>query len=294
MQMQETSEETRTFNHERFEIRPKDGGPPVRGDVRFLSGTTPRTAVLLCHGFKGFREWGFFPPLARALAARGHAAVSFDLSRNGVGADGVDFSALHLFAEHTHTRNLAEIASVLAALRGGRLLPTAPRAIGLFGHSRGGGEAVLTAAEDGGVDAVVTWAAIAQVDRWQPEQVAAWERGEVVEIMNTRTGQAMPVDAAFWRDVQANRARLDIVSAAGRVDAPWLVVHGDADTSVPVDDAHRLFAAAGDEAELLVVEGADHTFGATQPYAGATEALQTAAEATLDWFDDVLEPEPAD
>jgi fermentation-respiration switch protein FrsA (DUF1100 family) len=294
MQMSETSVETRTFNHERFEIRPRGGGPPVRGDVRFLSGTTPRTAVLLCHGFKGFREWGFFPPLARAIASRGHAAVSFDLSRNGVGEDGVDFSALHLFAEHTHTRNLAEIAGVLAAVRAGRLLPRAPRAIGMFGHSRGGGEAILTAAEDGDIDALVTWAAIAQVDRWQPEQIAAWERGETVEIMNTRTGQAMPVNASFWNDVGANLDRLDVVAAAGRLDVPWLIVHGDADTSVPVDDAHRLFAAAGEEAELLIVEGADHTFGAVQPYAGPTPALRTAAEATLDWFDDVLEPDPVD
>jgi uncharacterized protein len=294
MLMVDSSVETRTFNHERFEIRPRDGGPPVRGDVRFLSGTTPRSAVLLCHGFKGFREWGFFPPLARALAARGHAAVSFDLSRNGVGADGVAFSALDLFAEHTHTRNLAEIASVLAAVRTGRILPRAPRTIGLFGHSRGGGEVVLTAAEDGEVDALVTWAAIGQVDRWKPEQVAAWERGETVEILNTRTGQQMPVNATFWQDVGANRERLDILAAAGRVDAPWLIVHGDADTSVPVDDAHRLFAAAGDDTELLIVEGADHTFGATEPYAGATEELQTAAEATLDWFDDALDPEPLD
>jgi pimeloyl-ACP methyl ester carboxylesterase len=294
MQMEDTSVETRTFNHERFEIRPRDGGPPVRGDVRFLSGTTPRTAVVLCHGFKGFREWGFFPPLARALASRGHAAVSFDLSHNGVGADGVDFSALELFAEQTHTRNLAEIAGVLDALRAGRLIPRKPRAVGLFGHSRGGGEAILTAADDPGVDALVTWAAIAQVDRWQPDQVAAWERGETVQIRNSRTGQDMPVGAAFWRDIGQNAERLDILGAAARVEAPWLIVHGDADTSVPVDDAHRLFAAAEGEAELLVVDGADHTFGAVQPYAGPTPALQTAAEATLDWFDDVLEPDPVD
>jgi pimeloyl-ACP methyl ester carboxylesterase len=294
MQMAETSVEPRTFNHTRFEIRPRDGGPPVRGDVRFLSGTTPRTAVVLCHGFKGFREWGFFPPLARALAARGHAAVSFDLSRNGIGADGVDFSALHLFAEQTHSRNLAEIGAVLNALHGGRLLPRRPRATGLFGHSRGGGEAVLTAADHDGLDALVTWAAIAQVDRWTPEQVAVWERGDTVEIQNSRTGQQMPVGPGYWRDVVEGGEGLDIIAAAERVRAPWLIVHGDADSSVPVDDAHRLFAAAGDEAELLVVDGADHTFGAVHPYAGPTPALQTAAEATLDWFDDVLQPDPAD
>ncbi|MDB4949744.1 MAG: Alpha/beta hydrolase family protein [Gemmatimonadetes bacterium] len=284
----------RTFNHERFELRPRDGGQPIRGDVRFLSGTTPRTAVVICHGFKGFREWGFFPALARAIAGHGHAAVTFDFSRNGVGADGVDFSALDRFGEQTHTRNLAEIRSVVDALHEGHLLPEAPRSVGLFGHSRGGGEAVLAAAGDPRVKALVTWAAIATVERWTPEQVAAWERGETVHIANSRTGQQMPVGPAYWKDVAENRERLDVLAAAARVKAPWLIVHGDADTSVSVEDAEALFAAAtGDDTELFTLEGADHTFGAVHPYRGATDDLHSAADATLDWFDTWLRPTPA-
>ncbi|HET6763168.1 MAG TPA: hypothetical protein VFH27_05835, partial [Longimicrobiaceae bacterium] len=130
--------EPRTFTHTRFELRPRAGGPPVRGDVRYLSGTHPRTAVVLCHGFKGFKDWGFFPGLARALAAHGHAAVTFNLSRSGIGADDRDFSALELFAEQTHSRNLEEIRHVVDELFHGKLMPRAPEAVGLFGHSRGG------------------------------------------------------------------------------------------------------------------------------------------------------------
>jgi uncharacterized protein len=71
------------------------------------------------------------------------------------------------------------------------------------------------------------------------------------------------------------------------VEAPWLIVHGDRDTSVDVADAHRLFDAAG-AAELLVVDGGDHGFGARHPYAGATPELHTAVEATLEWFEQHL------
>lgn len=267
-----------------FELRPGDG-PPIRGEVRVAEGTKPKSAVVVCHGFKGFRTWGPWPPLARALAAHGHAAVTFDFSRNGVGADGVDFSALDLFRENTHSRNVDEIHLVLGALRSGRLGGPRPRRVGLFGHSRGGGEAVLAAAEDRRVDALVTWAAIGDIGaRWTEEQVQRWRRGEDVEIPNARTGQLMPMGPDYWVDVVEHHARLDIPAAAARVRAPWLIVHGDGDETVPVADAYALFEAAGDDAELLLVEGASHTYGAQHPYAGATAELRTAASATLEWF----------
>lgn len=268
-----------------FEIRAPDGGPPLRGDVRVLDGHRPAAAVVICHGFKGFRAWGFFPLLARAVAARGHAAVTFDLSRNGVDAAG-EFTAPDRFAEQTHSRNVAEIGAVLDAVSSGALTPRAPRSLGLFGHSRGGAEALLAAAGDPRVDALVTWAAIADVpSRWGPAQVAAWTRGESVDIVNSRTGQRMPVSPAYWRDWEENRDALDVGAAAARLSVPWLIVHGDGDTSVGVDEAHALFDAAGESTELLVVEGGDHTFGARHPYAGATPELRTAADATLEWFD---------
>lgn len=276
-----------------FEIRPRDGTPVVRGELRALRGAAPRSAVVLCHGFKGFRRWGFFPALARALALRGHAAISFDFSHNGVGADGVDFSALDLFARNTHTRNVREIGMVLDAVSSAGLFPAPPRRVGLFGHSRGGGEAVLVAAADARVDALVTWAAIGSVERWSPAQIAAWERDETVEIANSRTGQMMPLAPSFHRDIVDNRARLDIRAAASRVAVPWLIVHGDADASVSVDDGHALFEAAGPGSELLIVEGADHTFGATHPLGAPSPALRTVLHATLDWFDAHLaDPEP--
>jgi len=36
----------------------------IRGDLRFRESNKNSPAVLLCHGFKGFKDWGFFPLLA--------------------------------------------------------------------------------------------------------------------------------------------------------------------------------------------------------------------------------------
>lgn len=284
--MEPSSSSAPPVTRTRFEFRAAAGEPPIRADLRVLEGTEPRSLVLICHGFKGFREWGFFPLLARTLASRGHATATFDFSRNGVGPDGVDFSALDRFAENTHSRNVDEIRAVLGALTRDRtLLARAPRHIGLFGHSRGGGEAVLAAAEDSRVDALVTWAAIASVERWSDEQVEQWRRGETVFVENARTGQSMPMAPTYWQDVVAHRDRLNILRAAAEVAVPWLIVHGTADSSVDVRDAHRLAEASGDNAELLLIEGAGHTFGAVHPAGDPPPDLRTAMDATAAWFD---------
>lgn len=280
-----------------WELRPQAGGPVIRGDLRFLADTEPDTAVVICHGFEGFKDWAFFPELARSVASRGHAAVSFNFSHSGIGADPEEFTALGLFAEGTHTRNVAEIHAVLEMLAAGRLLRRPPRRIGLVGHSRGGGEAVLAAAESDAVDALVTWSAIASVERWSAEQVAAWRLGETVHVANARTGQQMPMGPGFWEDIERNRERLDILGAAARLAAPWLIVHGEADEAVAVDDARRLHEAAAERTELLLVAEAGHTFGARHPFEGVGPHLRLALEATLRWFDVHLAPssdQPAD
>lgn len=276
---------TQTITVTTFEIRPRDGGPPVRGDVRVAEGAKPKTAVVIVHGFKGFRKFGAWSALARALALRGHAAVTFDHSHNGIDENG-EFTRLDLFRLNTHSRELDEIRAVLDALDGGKIAGRGIRRVGLLGHSRGGGMGVIAAAEDRRIRALVTWAAIAGVgQRWKPDEVAAWRRGDDVLVENARTRQQMPIAPEYWVDFQQNRDRLDILAAAARVTVPWLIVHGDADTSVPLDDAHALFDAAGDDAELMVIEGLDHGMGARHPYPGPTDALRAAAEAAFEWFD---------
>lgn len=273
-----------------WEIRPTDGSPPIRGDLRALQGPPPATAVIICHGFKGFRRWGFFPALARTLAQAGHAAVTFDFSRNGVGADGVDYSALDLFAEATHSRDVEEIRMVLDAVTSGPLFPRPPVRIGLFGHSRGGGEAVVAAAEHMRVDALVTWAAISRFNRWSPKQIAAWERGETVRVENSRTGQQMPIGPGYWRDLVANADRLEILSSARRLRIPWLIVHGEQDETVPVSEGRLLYEAAGGGAQLLLTSGAGHTFGTRHPPVETTPELQAVMDATVDWYGRHLRP----
>jgi pimeloyl-ACP methyl ester carboxylesterase len=250
-------------------------------DVRSGGRGTPRPAVVVVHGFKGFKDWGMFPPLAERLARAGFTAVTFNLSGSGVD-DAGEFSLPERFAHNTFTAELTDLGRVVNALARGELGVMPPSSLGLVGHSRGGGVAVLHAARDPRIDALVTWSAISTVDRWPAAKRAEWRAAGVEEIRNARTGQVLPLYPDVLDDIECNRAALDIAAAASRIRVPWLIVHGRIDESVPLEEAERLVAAApAASTRFLPIENGGHTFGAAHPWKGSTAELDRVFEATI-------------
>lgn len=259
--------------------------PGVLGDisieVRAGGRSSPRPAVVTVHGFKGFKEWGMWPSFGDRLARAGFTAVSLNLSGSGVDARG-DFVYSERFGHNTFSAELEDLDRVVAALYRGELEVAGPSSLGVVGHSRGGGIAILHAAHDPRVRALVTWAAISTVERWQPLEKRRWREEGVHEITNSRTGQVLPLYTDVLDDIERNSDALDIEAAARSLKIPWLLVHGTADEAVSLVEAEAL-ATAGDRnyLEFISIDGAGHTFGAVHPWEGSNPALDRAFDATL-------------
>ncbi len=252
-------------------------------DVRAGGRGSTRPAVVIVHGFKGFKDWGMFPPLADRLAQAGFTVVSMNLSGSGVDDQG-EFVWPERFGHNTFSAERADLATTIDALATGRLGTTPPTAIGLVGHSRGGGIAILQASQDAWVRALVTWAAISTVRRWPVAESEHWRAAGKLDVVNQRTGQVLPLYPAVLDDIERNaNGTLDIPAAASRVAVPWLLVHGVADATVPLAEAERL-AAAQPAARMLAVDGAGHTFGAVHPWRGSTPELDLAVKETVGWL----------
>lgn len=268
----------------RLELTGADGGP-LHVDVR--SGARAgevRPAVVICHGFKGFKDWGFFPFLAERLALAGFTAVTFNFSGSGVGPGSEVVDQPERWFGQRISGDVADLRTVIEHLAG-----TGARWIGLIGHSRVGGVSVVGAAGDPRVKALVTWAAVASFMWYTPDELARWRREGRREVVNSRTGQVLPIGLPLLDDLESNAAALDIRAAAGRLQAPWLIVHGLADESVSAREAEVLARASkSPRTERLLVEGAGHTFGARHPWAGSTPALDGVVERTTRFLGEAL------
>lgn len=285
---------TVTVTRTSFRLRPP--GADLRGDYWSVAASTEGAspaagaAIVVCHGFKGFKDWGFFPYLCEQLAERtGIPVVSFNF--DGSGVRDADFDDLEAFSRNTFSRELWDLEAILDGLAAGRLgdLEVAPATrFGLLGHSRGGATCILKAGLRSQVRALVTWASISSVTRYE-SFADQWEAGETVIIPNARTKQDMPLERNVLDDMRANRERLDVLGSAASLRIPATVVHGTADESVPFSDALRIADAVGDLARLVGVDGGTHTFQAGHPFAGPTPELEEAIDASVELFTRALE-----
>ncbi|HEV7239470.1 MAG TPA: alpha/beta fold hydrolase [Thermoanaerobaculia bacterium] len=248
-----------------------DEGLPIRGD--FEAADDPRALVVIVHGFKGFKDWGFFPWTAQRLMQHRLAVCRFNMSRSGIGEDPETFDRLDLFEHDTYSTQLRDLAALVRHAQ--REFPNLPTF--LLGHSRGGGVALLGAEDVPNLQGVVVWAPIARVDRWDKATRREWRKRGVLEVENARTKQIMRMSPVILDDYEANAKRLDVLAAVSRLRVPLLVLHGGRDESVPVDEG-RLIAARASESSLVVLHRASHTFNAIHPLVHVPFELLTAAE----------------
>ena len=268
---------------QRFDIEGA-AGRTIRGEVRVVTGA--RASVVLVHGFKGFAHFAFFPYLADRLAAAGLTTLSFNFSGSGVGEDMETFSDPEAFAENTYTRELHDLGIVMGE---GERRGWITERRGLFGHSRGGGIAILRAARDVHVHALVTWASISTVRRWPTDIADAWRRRGWLDVENARTKQVFRLRSAVLDEAtQHGEGMLDVTRAAETLLCPWLIVHGDADETVLIGEGEVLANVAGSNAELLRVAGGSHTFNVAHGMTTPSPQLREATDHTVTFFVDRL------
>ena len=271
-------------------------GRPIYGETHYPhEGSTtpsgiPMGSFFCCHGFKGYKDYGFLPLLCDRAARSGLIAIRFNFSHSGMTNHIDSFEHPGLFEKDTWSRQVNDLQDLLAV---GRLtgfdniygIPAnSSRPVVLFGHSRGGDTTLMTAARmfdqsfythgtreawpnhpNTQLAALITAAApdyACNLDDLAKEQLRA--EGRLLSPSG-RTGQDLYVGREWLDEIERDPELYDPVLAAAHVKCPTLIIHGSGDTTVPVECAHNLHRAATPNSRLAIIDGASHTFDCPNP-----------------------------
>jgi pimeloyl-ACP methyl ester carboxylesterase len=231
-------------------------------------------AIILCHGFGGLRKF-WLPEFARFFAAGGYAVLAFD--HRGTGESEGPVLSLNPLGQVADIRN------------GITYLTTRPeidkRAIGLYGISFGGANAVYAAATDHRVAAVICAVGYGDGSRWLRSLRREWEwiefrqQVEADRAQRVLTGKGALVDTSdvLIRDPEAaeheaearhrdpkrvTHVTLETADAimsfkpealvADIAPRPSFFIGVEDDTLVSTEETRQLFAKAGQPKKLYL------------------------------------------
>ena len=241
---------------------------PISLDIYYNEAVKNQPIVIFFHGFKGFKNWGYFNLVAEHFAKNNFMFISYNSSYNGVSPEyPSDFVDLEAFANNNFQIELDDLGLVVDYAQEIAIKYNGNKnEIYIIGHSRGGGIAILKTNEDKRIKKLCTWASVKDVaDFFASQDLEKWKEDGTIYTFNSRTQQNMPLHFQIYENYIANAARLDIPKAATTIDVPWLIVHGTNDISVPYYFAEQLHEW-NTNSKLFTIENADHTFGGKHPW----------------------------
>lgn len=251
-----------------------------------VENLTEAPCIIFVHGLKGFKDWGFGPYSGKFFAERKYFVITFNFSHNGIGDNLTEFTELDKFADNTFSLEISELSELIDAYLGGYFGKTNIKEIGLIGHSRGAGIAILTARKLRYIKAVALWSSVSDFDRYSNRQKEEWKRRGSLEFLNTRTRQRMKINKSLLEDIEENgNDLLNILKSVNEFNRPLLIVHGEQDITVPVNEAKRLYESSDKNlTELFLIPQTGHTFNVQHPFDGSNDKFDSVLNKTYDFF----------
>lgn len=244
-----------------FDTKTQDGVKLV-GELFLPSSKEKMVIVPLCHGIpreqRKTDDAGYIP-LAERLVTEGFGALIFNF--RGCGMSGGDFDILGW------GRDLLAVTDALSRM-------TFTSAIVPWGFSGGASATVWAMVHDQRIKACALFACPADFKTLRSIPLAEFlvEYFRKVGIIRSPD---FPVDVKKWLNGFEEIMSEKYISQIS--PRPLIIVHGDADETVPVEHAYRLFKLAKEPKQLKIIAGAPHRLRESP------EAIETA----IAWLKDI-------
>lgn len=267
----------------------------IKGDIRLPEKPGRYPFVFILHGFKSFKDWGFFPYVAEKIASIGAISICFNFSLNGIDGDSDVLKRPDDFADNTISQQLVDFSSVLDAFTAAH--PDIDSSINdkwngnifVVGHSLGAAIGLLTARNNPNISRLAMWSSVSKFDRYSLRQKEEWRKMGYLEFINQRTGQSLKMNLSYLDDFLLNKEKFDLPKAASELNIPLLIVHASEDLTAKISEAEELASAyTSKENNMLmmkVIQKTGHIFGIEHPFTGSTDALEETIKITVEFFE---------
>ena len=241
--------------------------------------------IIFIHGYMGYKDWGCWNLVSDFFSSENYAFLKYNASHNGgTLSNPIDFSDLESFAENNYIKEIQDFEAIVRVVDSE--FNSNPE-IYIIGHSRGGGIALLQS-DFGRVSKIVSWAGISNISERFPtgEALRNWENDGVYFRENGRTHQEMPHNYSQYENFLQYKDRLNIENYCANSSTPTLIVHGEDDQSVLIQEGESI--AKWLNTDLHIIPNTAHTFDTKQPYSESEMpyALKQVCEVTLTFFNE--------
>jgi alpha-beta hydrolase superfamily lysophospholipase len=220
-------------------------GQKIAGVLHLPDKKRP-SCVIASHGHLSSKESEKFIALGERLSQEEIAMLRFDFRGCGESEGRIE--------DDTITRRIADLAASVQFMRS---YPGLGKKRGLVGSSLGGYLSLLKASMDKEIRATVIWATPFHLD----------------DLGSKKAEEESPSPGeAFLQDLPRHRLLPLLTNVSN-----CLVIHGNHDEVVPMDQAWEIFNGLGSPKEIRVIEGGDHRL--TDPV-----HRQRAIDLSVAWF----------
>ena len=222
-----------------------------------LPEAPPQAFALFAHCFTCSKDSKAAAFIAHALAKRGTAVLRFDFT--GLGMSSGEF------ADTSFSSNVADLVAAVRFLESQYEVPQL-----LIGHSLGGAAVLAAAAQVPQARAIATLGA-----PFEPSHVAHLikdGKGKILAEGEAEVdigGRPFRIRRDFLEDLQ----RHDPAKSIGSLRKALLILHSPQDSTVPIDNAAKIFAAAKHPKSFVSLDGADHLLTRAEDAAYAADVI---------------------
>lgn len=216
------------------------------------TGDTKAPIITMCHGLSTSKDGRTYTRLEEILNRKGLSTFRFDFFAHG--------ESEGKFEDITVSEAVNDVHNAIHYLK-----ESGYSRIGLMGSSFGGFACLIAASQLQDLFILALKSPVSDylgllIARDQDIDIQNWEKTGVTTVKGS-DGRTLKLNYSFYKD--AEKIKSD--EAIKKIKFPTLIIHGDKDKTVPLEESIRCSHMIED-CRLEIIKGADHTYSQPQQF----------------------------